>query len=555
MRFIRRYWQWIFVCVISLTVCWPLFAPGYFSHHDDLQVLRVHEMRMCFNDLQLPCRWSENLGFGNGFPIFNYYGVLPYYVGGAASYLIGYVYSAKLLFVIGAFGAGISMWLLSRELYGEKGAAVATALYVYAPYRALDVYVRGDVTEIWSMMLAPLVMYAIFKLSQENRGRWMLVFSLSMAGLLMCNNILTMLYLPLLGIWSIWCVWGKSAALKRVLIGGLIGGMISGFFLLPAFFEKSLIQSEKLTQFDLDFRVHFATLNQIFFSRFWGYGSSVAGPNDGISIQIGWPHWWLGVMAVIAIFWQVMTKRSLKSRMNALVFGLALVFGFGVFMMHNRSAFIWERINLLEYAQFPWRFLAIVILATSLLGGSFICLVSKKVRYLWIPIVLLTIVLNISYFHPDKLYFDTNDMNKLAGSEWDRQTSSIILDYLPKTASEPREKAPSNPIITRGQAVVSDYVAKSNSFSFQLNTTSVAQVELPIFYFPEWVVDANGKRLEVSHNNLLGRISFEVGAGQYTIKGYFQNTSIRTLANVISIFGWISLLIYFIYEKNKRISF
>src|SRR3989304_10348317 len=88
----------ILLLAFSLLVVWPLFLPGYFSHHDDLQVMRIFEMRRCFEDLQIPCRWVPDMGYGNGFPLFNYYSVLPYYLGAVLSYVLGYIGAAKVLF-------------------------------------------------------------------------------------------------------------------------------------------------------------------------------------------------------------------------------------------------------------------------------------------------------------------------------------------------------------------------------------------------------------------------------------------------------------------------
>src|SRR5438309_12092042 len=102
--------NWLFLLLVLTLglVVWPLFLNGYFSHHDDLQVMRVFEMRKCFEDFQLPCRWVPDMGYGNGYPLFNYYSVLPYYIGAPFSYFIGFINSAKLLFfiplVLGFFG-------------------------------------------------------------------------------------------------------------------------------------------------------------------------------------------------------------------------------------------------------------------------------------------------------------------------------------------------------------------------------------------------------------------------------------------------------------------
>src|SRR4051812_19673057 len=95
-----NYWHLILIGFLGLLVSWPIFLPGYFTHHDDLQVMRIFEMRKCIEDLQIPCRWVPDMGYGNGFPLFNYYGNLPYYIGAFLSYLLGYINSAKTLFLI-----------------------------------------------------------------------------------------------------------------------------------------------------------------------------------------------------------------------------------------------------------------------------------------------------------------------------------------------------------------------------------------------------------------------------------------------------------------------
>ena len=81
-KFFLNNWLLFLIVALSGLVIWPLFVPGYFSHHDNLQVIRIFEMRKCFADLQIPCRWVPDMGYGNGYPLFNFYGPLPYYIGG-----------------------------------------------------------------------------------------------------------------------------------------------------------------------------------------------------------------------------------------------------------------------------------------------------------------------------------------------------------------------------------------------------------------------------------------------------------------------------------------
>ena len=131
-----------------------------------------------------------------------------------------------------------------------------------------------------------------------------------------------MLFTPILVLFLIYVKFlEKTKNIKALLQSLILGFGLSAFFLVPAFLEKNLVQTETLTRFDLDFRTHFVTVKQLFLDRFWGYGASVLGPNDTISFQIGWPHWWLAGGGLL-IF--------LKKR-NFLMLSLIGIFLFSIF--------------------------------------------------------------------------------------------------------------------------------------------------------------------------------------------------------------------------------
>ena len=99
------------VFVLSIFAIRSLFINGYFPMHDDTQVARVVVMAKALSEGQFPVRWVSDLGYGYGYPIFNFYGPLPYYVGGAIHAIgIDSVVATKWMFGIGAVTAAISMW-------------------------------------------------------------------------------------------------------------------------------------------------------------------------------------------------------------------------------------------------------------------------------------------------------------------------------------------------------------------------------------------------------------------------------------------------------------
>jgi hypothetical protein len=547
-QFLIRNWQIILVLVLGLFVSWPLFVPGYFSHHDDLQIMRIFEMRSCFSDLQIPCRWVPDMGFGNGFPLFNFYGPLPYYLGGLISYFAGYILSAKIIFFLATALGGVSMYFLVKDFTDKNSALAASALFLLAPYRALDAYVRGALAELFAISLLPLVLLLFYRLVKNPKPVYFAFSALSLAALLTTHNIMTILFLPVVILWLIYWLWTQRFKnVKGAFLALALGMGMAAFFLLPAFLEKSLVQTEALTRFELDFRAHFVTLKQLFLDRFWGYGASTLGPVDGISFQLGWPHWWLALLAGVSLF------IGKDKKLRILTLGLMLLFAVSAIMTHNKSAFIWERIGILKYFQFPWRFLSLAVICSSLLGGIIVFSLREKWR---IPaalfIVALTFLFNWEYFRPKEFYYFLNDNEKLSGPLWEEQQKGAILDYLPRTALEPQEKAPSRPYVVAGGAALKDFINKSNGFSFTAEVGKSAQVEIPVFYFPGWKVQVDGKDVPVSFENILGRIAINLEPGSHEVKGSFGSTPVRTIANTISL-GSLFLLVILLYAKGKKL--
>src|SRR3989344_8526369 len=104
--------------VIFIFAFWgvrSLMVDGYFPMHDDTQVGRVVVMGRALRNGQFPVRWVSDLGYGYGYPLFNFYGPLPYYVGGAL-YAAGFsgLVATKIMFGIGIVGASLTMFLFVR---------------------------------------------------------------------------------------------------------------------------------------------------------------------------------------------------------------------------------------------------------------------------------------------------------------------------------------------------------------------------------------------------------------------------------------------------------
>ena len=119
-RIIFLHGEFLIGLLISLSLLWPLFAAPFFTHHDDVQVIRLFEMDKCFKDHQIPCRWVPDLGGVYGYPLFNFYAPLAYYLGGLLS-ILGFdvLLSTKLMIGTGMLLSGVGMYLLAKQFWGD----------------------------------------------------------------------------------------------------------------------------------------------------------------------------------------------------------------------------------------------------------------------------------------------------------------------------------------------------------------------------------------------------------------------------------------------------
>src|SRR3989344_2128292 len=126
MLFMKKYWGLFIVLILSFWAIEPLLIQGFFPIHDDTQVVRVFQMAQALTDGHFPVRWVKDLGYGYGYPIFNFYAPLPYYIGGLLTMLdLNALIATRMMMGIGVLLAGIFMYLFSRKFWGEVGGLVS----------------------------------------------------------------------------------------------------------------------------------------------------------------------------------------------------------------------------------------------------------------------------------------------------------------------------------------------------------------------------------------------------------------------------------------------
>lgn len=541
--------------ILTLSLLWPLFVAPYFTHHDDVQVIRLFEMDKCIKDNQIPCRWVPDLGGLYGYPLFNYYAPLPYYYGEIFYLLTGsLLISAKIMFATAFIGSFLFMYFLGRKLWGNIGGSISAIFYSFAPYHAMDFYVRGAMGEMWALMLFPAVFWVLIKLEEKTNILHLLISGVFIAALMVSHNLSAMIFLPVTLLWA-FLLFFKNKNKKFILffISSIILAIsLSAFYLLPVIFEKNLVHVETTVGGYFSYTEHFKGFRKLFLERSWGYGASIrevpGGERDGLSYQIGWVHLLGWILSLVSA--KILWKKN-KKITYAIIFFSAIGLS-SAFMVNPRSEFIWKAVDSIKYLQFPWRFLLLIIFFVSLMSGSFFLTDFKKKKKVWVFLVFAVVILNFSYFKPNK-FIQTNDKKLLSGQDWDRQIKRSIFDYLPIYAKEPpAELATKRYEILTGDSRVFDFKEGTNWLQFKTETHSHTIIRLSQYYFPNWKIYVDGKEIKVEYkNNNLGLMTIILGKGNHVVWARLYDTQIRVLANLITLMGFAISLIFFIISFPK----
>jgi hypothetical protein len=323
----------------------------------------------------------------------------------------------------------------------------------------------------------------------------------------------------------------------------LLGLMLSAFYFIPAYFEKSLVHLESTIGGYFSYTEHFKGLRKLFLDFSWGYGSSVrevpGGSKDGLSFQIGIVHviGWLLSFLVGLQLWK--GKRFL----SIVIFLTTAAALFSIFMINPRSEFVWKVIPPLQYLQFPWRFLGIIVFAISLSVGSIVYLGLKgRSRIILLVLIFALIAANFNYFRPQK-FINITDAD-LTGKLWDSQIKRSIFDYLPIYSKlPPPELASKRYEILSGDVEIKDLKERSNAISFNAEARANSTVQLSQYYFPDWKIMVDGKEVEIDYKNDLGLMTFSLDSGTHEVAAKLHDTKLRMYSNWASLAGILLTLI------------
>ncbi|OGH03151.1 MAG: hypothetical protein A2798_01845 [Candidatus Levybacteria bacterium RIFCSPHIGHO2_01_FULL_37_17] len=548
---VRKIIPLLILLVLTIPAFMPVLAPGFFPMHDNTQPSRVFEMAKALMDGMFPVRWSADLGFGYGYPLFNYYAPLVYYVG-ATFNLAGFnaLDATKILLALGFILSALAMYIFAKEFLGKLGGIIAALFYVYAPYHAVNIYVRGAVSEFWAYGFIPLAFWGLYKIHQTEKFKYVAFTALFFALIVLSHNLAAFITAPFLLLYSFFLFFKKRNIKLFYSVG--IGLLLSAFYWVPALIEIPFFNVMSQIGPEKDIRFHFVCLQQLWTSQ-WGFGGSIPGCVDGMSYMIGKYHILAAILAVMVALLEYKNKKVEKGIFQNIV----LFFAFGVlsiFLMTSYSQFIWELVSPMRFIQFPWRFLLITSFTFSFVAGSLFYLFRKRLNSF--SYIILALIVSIAIVFLYSKFFVPQEANSKNASDYvsknalNYNISKISHEFMPSNFKIPgniNEVSNLNNIEDESIVVVNSK-KRTGRIELNLRVEKETKAVIPIAYFPAWKAYVNGEEVPVEKNPR--GIKVKLPEGKVMLEFLFRETLLEKFANVLSLAG-VLILAYGIIRKPK----
>lgn len=518
-----------FLAFLLLIPLVDLLHPGFAITHDGQDhIARIANFYANLQQGILIPRWAANLNWGYGHPILMFLYPLPSYISSLFHFLgFSLIDSTKIVYFLGMFASGFAMYAWLSRFWNKEASLFGSLLYVIAPYRFVEIYVRGDIGENLAFVFVPLVLLYIHNLSVREEKEDIVFGSLSFALLILAHNAISLMFLPFFLLYIFYKAYVHVKKKKKFLIRSsmvlLLGFALSAFFWVPGLLEGKYTLRNIVTSGSYNDR--FTTFSALLYGP-WSYGIS-----GQFTVQLGIINW-ISVVLSLTLFPILYLKKDKKVIFSIL---LILTTFFAIFLMLPYSQFIWAKIMLLQNFQFPWRFLAITVFTTATLGALIIASIpSTKLRYLALVVGIVSILFfNRDYWHA-KGYMQKKEtfFTGIYNGTTDTGESAPIwsVRFMEKTPKLPMQ-------VIAGNATITQLQRKITYHSYTISSNGNARILENTLYFPGWSVKVDGNKVPVQFQDerYRGLMTFYVPNGKHQVEIAFGETKLRLISDLISV--------------------
>ncbi len=550
---------------IALIPSLELFMEGVSYGHDyGFHLARIEGISQGLLHGDFPVR---NMLFFNddyGYPVSVFYGDLLLYIP-AIMRVIGFTVNTayKLYVILINLLTTISCYLLCKDLFRNKIALAATAVYVTANYRLLDVFVRTAVGEYTAMIFFPIIALAVFReYSDADGSEWKnsILLAVGMTGLIFSHTLsaeMTVVILALTALFFFRRTFRKKTIfmyIKAVLFTLFAGAT----FIVPFldYYLNTDTNIKAINEYGRELIQYRGAYISDYFAFFRDYfGGASANVTERMQTSPG-PILMLAL--IFGICFVIRGKSDLKMR-------YALI-GSAVTLFISSDLFPWDHIaaasglgNSLAQVQFPWRYLVFAVLFMTILFGS---VIEKGIEYkAWgdkiiVAVVVFCLINNCFLISQldEKIvqdcFMDSAELPQYTYYSTDPSDATLYsVEYMILGAQVEDLECDLHVNGMEGHIIRQDGL----DISVEVNGGAGSYLEVPRFCYPNYIAkDMRGKTYPISMGEN-GRVRVTLDSdytGEIDIR-YVEpwHWRVSEIVTAISVAGMVYL---YIYESRKQ---
>lgn len=489
-----------------------------------------------------PVRWlGSSANYGMPFGIFSQQTVA--YLGALLLFLIPNTLTVfDILIFVFAFLSGLAFYTLLREYFDRTSSLVSTLLFFFAPYRIINVYIRGAIPEFAASLFLPLILLSIKRWVEERKEIYYIVLILCLALLFLTHPISAIVFSVFVAIYFLLLVRKRKdrvAIVLRMVVGVILALGIASYYLLPLTKEISYLNQGAYKSIFVENSS--LNLTSIFKEKITINDYLHIGSLEGIILLVG--------------FIYLIRKISKKVEINPLLIasGISFVIYFFCLLRFSEPMFIWS--SILGNIQHQWRFLSGIIFIPPIFVAFVLSKLRKRIRVCFLLLIIGFLIIfripgvkafkYINVGEEDFLSSKINLYSEVMNTVWTESTKNYPI------------KSVKGEILEGGGAIINrretnsrrDYEVKANETIKMIDNT---------FYFPGWKVYVDGQEtpIEFQDINHRGVVTYKVPEGRHDVRVVFGNTKTRLLGNVLSTASvgvFLALIILVNYPKKRSI--
>lgn len=538
-----------------------------FGHDFDFHLLSWLEAAKQWHEGVFYPHWLTGANYGAGEPRFVFYPPVSWMLGGVLGMVTSWALAPVAFIFVSLFLSGLNFYFLGREWMPARFACAAGCLYAVNPYAIFNAYERSAYGELLAGAWMPLLLLFALRLRSS-----ILPLAMTVAAIWLTNapaGVMACYTLAVLGV-VLAMMRREAGPLVRVALGGLLGVGLAGFYLVPAGYERRWVEIARAVGPGMRVEDSF-----LFAKDGEAFHAAVLRTASWIAVIL------LVIAAgALAVLWRSVREADGAAECYQITKLGGVATACVVLMLLPVSEVVWRFAPEMRFLQFPWRWLLVQSVITTLLCGLALwrLLRPSLSRRRLLAMALLVVVGGAVYAETAAFFQFEDDDDTLASQlanyrsgagvegtdEYTplRADNSAIQKNLPAVlvlrsfggdGGAPSSQA--NPTYTAGaemmQAAVTVERWQAEHRLFDVTASGSGFAVVRLMDYPAWHVTVNGNEAANRPRRKDGLLVVPVPEGRSRIEISWRRTRDVTLGRFVSGISLLTLLAVGLMERRR----